>query len=111
MMAVLMAFTIGGVCVGAAVIARHKAQSAADLAALAAAVRLVDGSVAACAQASVVAVAMGTSVARCTVEDLDVAVTVEVPVSFGRTGFGLARASARAGPETPMPVQTRTAAR
>ena len=44
MMAVLLALTVGGVSVGSAVIARHRAQSAADLAALAAAAHLADGS-------------------------------------------------------------------
>jgi uncharacterized membrane protein len=43
MMAVLLAITIGGVYVGSAVIARHRAQAAADLTAVAAAVRLGAG--------------------------------------------------------------------
>jgi secretion/DNA translocation related TadE-like protein len=96
MMAVLLAFTVGGVYVGSAVIARHRAQAAADLAALAAAGRLAEGADAACAQASVVAQAMRTAVTRCVVEDLDVVVTVEAPVALGV--WGPARAAARAGP-------------
>ena len=98
MMAVLLAFTVGGVYVGSAAIARHRAQSAADMAALAAAGHLADGAAAACAQASTVASAMATVVRQCAVHDLDVVVTVDAPVSFGRTGFGPASASARAGP-------------
>ena len=62
MMAVLLAITVGGVCLGAAVIARHRAQAAADLAALAAAGDLADGADAACAQASAVARAMNAAV-------------------------------------------------
>ena len=50
MMAVLLAITAGGAYVGSAVIARHRAQAAADLAALAAAVHLADGTGAACTQ-------------------------------------------------------------
>jgi secretion/DNA translocation related TadE-like protein len=96
MMAVLLAFTVGGVYVGSAVIARHRAQAAADLAALAAAGRLVEGADAACAQASVVAQAMRTAVTQCVVEDLDVVVTVEAAVALGV--WGPAGAAARAGP-------------
>jgi secretion/DNA translocation related TadE-like protein len=98
MMAVLLAVTTGAVYVGSAVIARHRAQAAADLAALAAAVHLVGGAGAACTQAAALARAMGTTVAQCAVEDLDVVVTVDTTVSFGRFGFGPARATARAGP-------------
>jgi secretion/DNA translocation related TadE-like protein len=96
MMAVLLAFTVGGVYVGSAVIARHRAQAAADLASLAAAGRLAEGADAACAQASVVAQAMRTAVTQCVIEDLDVVVTVEAPVALGV--WGPARAAARAGP-------------
>jgi secretion/DNA translocation related TadE-like protein len=98
MMAVLLAITVGGVYVGSAVIARHRAQAAADLAAVAAAMRLGAGTSAACSQASALARAMGTAVAQCVVEDLDVVITVETPVSLGRIGVGPARATARAGP-------------
>jgi secretion/DNA translocation related TadE-like protein len=98
MMAVLLAITIGGVYVGSAVIARHRAQAAADLAALAAAVHLAEGTGSACSQASALARAMGTVVSHCVVEDLDVVVTVETSVSLGRIGVGPARATARAGP-------------
>jgi secretion/DNA translocation related TadE-like protein len=98
MMAVLLALTIGGVYLGSAVIARHRAQAAADLAALAAAVHLADGAGEACTHAGALAHAMRTAATQCVVEDLDVVVTVEAPVSFGRMGVGPARASARAGP-------------
>lgn len=101
MMAILVAVTVGGVCVGSAVIARHRAQSAADLASLAAAGRLADGADAACAQATAVARAMNTAVTQCVIEHLDVVVTVETPVSLGRIAVGPARAAARAGPGDP----------
>jgi secretion/DNA translocation related TadE-like protein len=98
MMAVLLSITVGGLCLGAAVIARHRAQAAADLASLAAAGGLADGADSACAQASAVARAMNTVVTQCVLDQLDVTVTVEVPVAFGRIGMGMARAAARAGP-------------
>ena len=89
MMAVLLAVTVGGFYLGSAVIARHRAQAAADLAALAAAARLPEGAEAACGQASVIANAMRVGVADCAVDELDVVVTIQA---------GPARAAARAGP-------------
>jgi secretion/DNA translocation related TadE-like protein len=98
MVAVLFAVTAGGVYIGSAVIARHRAQAAADLAALAAAGRLAEGADAACGQAAIVARAMHAAVAHCEVDVLDVVVTVEAPVALGRFGVGPAHAAARAGP-------------
>lgn len=98
MMAVLLVITIGAVYVGSAVIARHRAQASADLAALGAAARLTDGTEQACARASAMARTMRTSVTQCTVDGLDVVVTVDAQVSLGRMGVGSARAAARAGP-------------
>ncbi len=89
MMAVLLAFTIGGCYVASAVIARHRAQAAADLAALAGAARLSAGADAACRQATAIADGMKVGVADCVVDGLDVLVTVNA---------GSARAAARAGP-------------
>lgn len=98
MMTVLLVITVCGVYVGSAVIARHRVQAAADLASLAAAARISHGAETACAQASVVARAMDTSVTQCVVDGLDVVVTVEAAVALGRFGIGQARAAARAGP-------------
>jgi secretion/DNA translocation related TadE-like protein len=98
MVVILLTITIGGVYVGSAVIARHRAQAAADLAAVAAAVNLVEGAPAACSRASALALAMSTAVTQCVVEDLDVVVTVEASVPLGRFAAGPARATARAGP-------------
>lgn len=98
MMAVLLAVTAGGVAVGSAVVARHRAQAAADLSALAGAQRALYGAAPACARATVIARRMGAAFAHCVVEDLDLVVMVEVPVALGRFGVGPARASARAGP-------------
>jgi secretion/DNA translocation related TadE-like protein len=98
MLVVLVVVCLGGVAVGSAVIARHRAQAAADLGALAAAGRLALGADAACAWATSVAQRMGGSVASCVVEDLDVVVSVDVAAELGRWGVGTARAAARAGP-------------
>ncbi|KKC02305.1 helicase [Mycobacterium nebraskense] len=92
MVAVLLCVTGAGAYLGSVVVARHRAQAAADLAALAAAARLPAGAEAACARATAVAREMRTD-ASCAVDDLDVVVTVQVAV-FG----GAARAAARAGP-------------
>ncbi|MDF2824229.1 MAG: hypothetical protein K0R68_1637 [Mycobacterium sp.] len=98
MIAVLMFTTTAVAHVGATVVARHRAQSAADLAALAAAGRLVAGHQVACATAAAVATSVHARPAGCTVAELDVTVTVTVDVHLGRWGTGQARAAARAGP-------------
>lgn len=96
MVAVLLSVTGGSVYLGAAVVARHRAQAAADLAALAAAARLAAGPATACAQAQTVARQMRVSTTGCAVDDLDVVVTTEVRLAVA--GWGSARAAARAGP-------------
>lgn len=95
MVATLATVAIGGLMIGAVVAARHRAQSAADLAALAAAARVPAGVAAACSQARSVGGAMHAVVLACEVDGLDVVVAVGVPVG-GR--IGEARATARAGP-------------
>lgn len=94
MVMVLLWVTAGGAYLGSVVVARHRAQAAADLAALAAAARLPSGVQAACARATAVARQMRADDARCEVQGLDVVVTVGVVVVF----VGVARAAARAGP-------------
>ncbi|WP_371750637.1 Rv3654c family TadE-like protein [Mycobacteroides sp. LB1] len=98
LMAVLLVVTAGGVAVGSAVVARHRAQAVADLSALAGAQRALYGAAPACAEVTAIARRMGATVSRCVVEDLDVVVTVDFPVALGRFGTGPARAAARAGP-------------
>jgi secretion/DNA translocation related TadE-like protein len=98
MMALILAVCGGAVVVGTAVIARHRAQAAADLAALAAAGRLAAGQDTACGWAVSVADRMDGRVTACTVTALDVVVTVDVDAALGRWGLGSARAAARAGP-------------
>ncbi|MEZ0349870.1 Rv3654c family TadE-like protein [Mycobacterium sp. pR1184] len=94
MVAVLLCITGVGAYLGSVVVARHRAQAAADLAALAAAGRLPSGAEAACARAGAIARTMRVDDIGCRVDDLDVVVTVRVAVVFG----GVAQAAARAGP-------------
>jgi secretion/DNA translocation related TadE-like protein len=94
MVAVLLCVTGAGAYVGSAVVARHRAQAAADLAALAAAARMPAGVSAACTRATAVARQMLADGVQCEADDLDVVVTVQVAVVFA----GWARAAARAGP-------------
>lgn len=93
---VMVTVSLGGIWVGAAVLARHRAQSAADLAALAAAAKLPAGEVIACGQAAALAEAMRTRLRSCVVERLDVTVTVAADTGL-RVG-GQALAAGRAGP-------------
>jgi secretion/DNA translocation related TadE-like protein len=96
MVVVLLTVTGGVAYLGAAVVARHRAQAAADLAALAAAARVPAGAEAACEQADAVTRAMRAGTTLCVVEDLDVVITIELGAAGGR--WGTARAAARAGP-------------
>ncbi|MFJ3939182.1 Rv3654c family TadE-like protein [Streptomyces parvus] len=95
------AVTVAGLCtvfavvlaLGQAVAARHRAGGAADLAALAAADRALEGAAAACEAARRVALAQDAVVVRCAVEG-------EVADVTARSGFGpyLPTVRARAGP-------------
>nr|WP_072740294.1 Rv3654c family TadE-like protein [Rhodococcus triatomae] len=95
---VLLVITAALIHVGAAVGARHRAQSAADLAALAGAAALVSGVEAACAAADSVAARNAATVDTCTVEDWDVTVQVSTRVAISIPGSSEAHAVARAGP-------------
>ena len=82
----------------AVAVARQRAASAADLSALAAAERVLDGPAAACARAEDLAVRVGARLVECRVEGDTVAVVAQVrpPGLLGRLGTASARA--RAGP-------------
>ncbi len=97
MVAVLLCITGAGAYLGSVVVARHRAQAAADLAALAAAAALPSGVAAACTRATAVAHEMRVDDARCRADGLDVVVTARVGVAFA----GAAQAAARAGPAGP----------
>lgn len=96
MIVVLLSITGGGFVLGAAVIARHRAQAIADLAALAGASRVPAGPAEGCAWATMLGSRMHAGDISCTVDGLDAVVTVAMPVPGWR--LGPARATARAGP-------------
>ena len=93
-LAVLMVVVTAVLWFGAAVVARHQAEGAADLAALAAATVAVDGERAACAEARWVVERMEGVLRSCRLSGWDA--FVEVEVAFGP--FGSAAGRARAGP-------------
>jgi secretion/DNA translocation related TadE-like protein len=83
---------------GSAVAARHRAETAADLAALAGAVHVPDGQASACAIGTQIAVRNGGSVRGCEVVGGEVEVLVSRQISLGGLGAFTTVARARAGP-------------
>jgi DNA polymerase-3 subunit alpha len=104
---VVILFAMAMVTLGTAVAARHQAQLAADLAALAGAVVAVEGEPAACVEARRVAEENRATVAACQLEGFDVIVRVHVAVPLIGDVTGTASAAARAGPEDPTPAPER----
>lgn len=98
--ATIAATIVGVLYVGGAVVSRHRAQSAADLAALAAAQELMLAEREPCAVAHQLIDEQEVKgrLSRCVIDGDDVELTVDVPVSLGPFGVHLATASARAGP-------------
>lgn len=96
MLTVLIVLTGGGIRLGSVIVARHRAQSAADLAGLAAAALLPAGPELACHHAEHISTTMGAVMNHCAIDGLDavIAVTVAVGGWVGAT----AHARARAGP-------------
>ncbi|GAA1802872.1 flp pilus-assembly TadE/G-like family protein [Planosporangium flavigriseum] len=83
---------------GSVLVARHRAQAAADLGALAGAVRAGEGVSVACERAGQIVAANGARLVECRLDGLDMVIGVAAdPVSLGQVG-GPARAWARAGP-------------
>ena len=87
------------VAAGVLVVTRHRAGAAADLAALAAAARVLDGAGPACAAADRVARATGAGVRSCVLEEGGAVVTVELlpPGALGALGHAVAVARAGSG--------------
>lgn len=102
--AVLLAVALFGLHLGGVMVARHQAESAADLAALAGAGAAVAGEQTACADAVRVADRMRVRVLSCRAQGWDVLVEVAARPA-GRAGiFGEAKGRARAGPLVRTPV-------
>lgn len=83
--------------VGAASLARTRAEAAADSAALAAALVALDGAGVACGRAGSVAAANGADLATCALDGADVLVTVTLAARIGPLDAA-ATGRARAGP-------------
>jgi secretion/DNA translocation related TadE-like protein len=99
---VVAAVGLAAVGVGAAVVARHRADSAADLAALAAASLAAEGRSHACRSAERAAAIAGARLLRCTVApDATVTVRVAVRPAGALERFGVAVADASAGRAPP----------
>ena len=90
---VLMVVAGLGIRLGGAMIARERAETAADLGALAGAAKVLQGAGVACARAGAVVSINGGSMASCTVDGFDVLVEARVG-----TWGGSASGRARAGP-------------
>lgn len=97
-MIALLAMAILLLHFGSVVAVRHRAQSAADLAALAVAGALDQGVESACGAAETLSRRMSVSVSSCRVEGWDAIVTVTARVLLSDFGVKEASAIARAGP-------------
>jgi secretion/DNA translocation related TadE-like protein len=91
---VVIAFGLAGALAAAAATARHRAQTAADLGAVAGARYAVAGEAVACARASMIVEANGARMTGCRLDGFDLTVDVELPVA----GLGTVHGTARAGP-------------
>ncbi len=98
LMALVLVLTGGGLVVGSVVVASHRARLAADLGSLAGASAAQDGSssAAACSAAGQVARANSAVIEGCSVDGLDLELTVSVDASLWPAP---AIARSRAGPE------------
>lgn len=96
---VLVVLLTACLALASASVAGHRARSAADLAALAAAQALAGSSAAPCAEASRIAERQGAVVRECRVDGADVELVVAVTPAGAVAKVGDATARARAGPE------------
>jgi secretion/DNA translocation related TadE-like protein len=102
--ALIMCALLLGLHLGSAVAARHRAEAAADLAALAAAGLAVQGREVACARATEIAEAMQGMVVGCVLSGWDALVEVRVDVPLALLGARTAAGRARAGPAAVEPA-------
>ncbi|MGA5304326.1 Rv3654c family TadE-like protein [Nucisporomicrobium flavum] len=95
---VLVAGGVAGAAVGAARVGRHQARTAADLGALAGAMRAVEGQEVACARAAQLVAANGGRLTGCRLEGRDIVVVAETAVEPLPGPRRHTSATARAGP-------------
>jgi len=96
--AVVLVIAVAGMHLGGVLLARHRAESAADLAALAAAGRSVAGQQVACARARELTERMTVELVSCRLEGRDALVETRVRPGGPLARFESATARARAGP-------------
>jgi len=96
--AVLAGMAVFGLHLGEALVARHHAESAADLAALAAAAHVLPGEQYACSQGRRVTDRMRVDLVSCRIQGWDVLVDVTAQPPGWLGHLGAATAQARAGP-------------
>ncbi|WP_082393620.1 Rv3654c family TadE-like protein [Nocardia arizonensis] len=94
----LLSLTLMIAQIGVVAVARHRAQAAADLGALAAAGALDSGVEAGCAEGGEVVRRMSMRIRGCEVDEWDATVSVEGNVPIGLLGQRTVHAVARAGP-------------
>jgi secretion/DNA translocation related TadE-like protein len=99
----MVAAGVAGAAIGNTRVARHRAHNAADLGALAGAMRAVLGEADACARAGRLVTANGGRMTDCTVTGLEVVVRAEVEVHPLPGLVRRAEAVARAGPVYALP--------
>ncbi|HYZ35398.1 MAG TPA: Rv3654c family TadE-like protein [Pseudonocardiaceae bacterium] len=95
---VLVSIGACGLQLGEALVARHHAESAADLAALAAAAHILPGEQYACGEARRVTERMRVTLVSCRTHDWDVLIDVAARPPGWLGTLGTATAQARAGP-------------
>ncbi|GAB3226433.1 hypothetical protein GCM10027447_16610 [Glycomyces halotolerans] len=96
--AAVVVFAAGLAAMGQAGAARHRAQGAADAAALAGAAKVLLGEAEACGAAAAMVEGGGAELYSCEVRDVEVTVRVSVKPAGIPAVFGPARAVSRAGP-------------
>jgi secretion/DNA translocation related TadE-like protein len=101
--AVLVSMAVFGLRLGEAVVVRHQAESAADLAALAGAVQVLAGEQYACAQARRVTDRMRVRLVSCQTQGWDVLVELTAQPAGWLGSLGAATGRARAGPVAAAP--------
>ncbi|AOS61136.1 Rv3654c family TadE-like protein [Actinoalloteichus hymeniacidonis] len=97
MLAAMFATILFGVQLGATVLTRHRAEGAADLAALAAAGHWAAGETAACARARRITDRMAVQLTQCRTTGVDAVIEVRCDVTGPLPYTGIVTASARAG--------------
>ncbi|MDP4500656.1 Rv3654c family TadE-like protein [Nonomuraea turcica] len=104
LMGLLMAVATAFATVGAARVARHRVNNAADMSALAAARLALFDPEGACARAAALAAENGVELTRCEINDEVADVWTSLPISLPIVGTRTVSGRARAGPAERTPL-------